>query len=148
MDMLIELYSDMKSTQLGAPLALMTDIPALAPLLSNAPLALPAASPPRSSSPSWDRSIPVPPCVSVPPLPHPLPATEAPLLPTLNPVLPAPAGTASSASSDPVRIIVLANGTRIQFSLSAVPDPPLISFSNDILKLARMWDDADPLFVY
>ncbi|KAH7874297.1 uncharacterized protein C8R40DRAFT_1070109 [Lentinula edodes] len=45
-------------------------------------------------------------------------------------------------ASGPSRVIVLADGTRITFVSSDVPDPILVSFSDDIAKLVRMWDEA------
>lgn len=60
---------------------------------------------------------------------------------TSSPLVPALATAAGS-----LKVIVLANGTCVEFFPSQVPDPPLISFADDIPKLVRMWDDADPTY--
>lgn len=54
------------------------------------------------------------------------------------------AQSVSSKASSSLKKLVLANGTCVCFIPSDVPDPALVSFSDNIPKLVRMWDDAVP----
>ncbi|KAJ3815912.1 hypothetical protein F5876DRAFT_61266 [Lentinula aff. lateritia] len=58
-----------------------------------------------------------------------------PIVPALVPPLPEP-------PLSPSQVIVPADGTRITFVTTDVPDPILVSFSDDIAKLVWMWDEA------
>jgi hypothetical protein len=52
----------------------------------------------------------------------------------------------SIASSESMKILILGDETRLQFLSSDVADPPSISFTKDIAKLGRVWDDSHPEF--
>ncbi|KJA18093.1 hypothetical protein HYPSUDRAFT_218463 [Hypholoma sublateritium FD-334 SS-4] len=54
---------------------------------------------------------------------------------SLNPTRP-------TSSPLPLRSLVLANGTRVEFTAADVPPPPSMSFAHDIPLLNSMWDDA------
>ncbi|KAJ3892985.1 cytochrome P450 [Lentinula edodes] len=58
-----------------------------------------------------------------------------------------PLTIAPTKTSSTTKEIILANGTHIRFVSSDVPDPILVSFSDDIPKLVRMWDDAAPGYI-
>lgn len=44
----------------------------------------------------------------------------------------------------PGRLLVLGNGTALQISGDSIPDPPAVSFADDIPRLNSMWDDTTP----
>jgi hypothetical protein len=49
---------------------------------------------------------------------------------------------APTLASQCQRSLVLGNGHCLQFTLDDVPDPPAVSFANDIPRLNGMWDDT------
>ncbi|KAE9389539.1 hypothetical protein BT96DRAFT_980670 [Gymnopus androsaceus JB14] len=56
----------------------------------------------------------------------------------------------TKAATDPInkltKVLVLGNGTRLEFHCLDVPDPLLLSFVKDIPKLGRVWEDTRPEF--
>ena len=46
--------------------------------------------------------------------------------------------------SFPARLLVLRDGTALQISADDIPDPPAVSFADDIPRLNSMWDDMPP----
>ncbi|KAJ3759915.1 hypothetical protein EV360DRAFT_81673 [Lentinula raphanica] len=98
---------------------------------------LTAASSPRVINNG--QSLSSAPSVSVLPSSDPVVSCPPPFIPALP-----PPSTPTEKVSHAMRKLVLANGTVITFSPSTVPDPPLVSFADDIPKLVRMWDDAAP----
>jgi hypothetical protein len=49
--------------------------------------------------------------------------------------------TLSATMSFPERSLTLGNGIILQFTAESVPDPPAVSFANNIPRLNSMWDD-------
>ncbi|GAW02437.1 protein [Lentinula edodes] len=81
---------------------------------------------------------------SAPPLSAPVPFTNISPVQSLQQL---PLTIVPTKTSSPTKEIILANGTHIRFVSSDVPDPILVSFSDDIPKLVRMWDDAAPGYI-
>ncbi|KAJ3846626.1 hypothetical protein EV368DRAFT_88727 [Lentinula lateritia] len=81
---------------------------------------------------------------SAPPLLAPVPFTN--ISPVQSPQQ-LPLTIAPTKTSSTTKEIILANGTHICFVSSDVPDPILVSFSDNIPKLVRMWDDAAPGYI-
>lgn len=55
-----------------------------------------------------------------------------------------PTSACPISSPLPLRSLILANGTRVEFTAADVPPPPSISFASDIPLLNSMWDDTSP----
>lgn len=64
------------------------------------------------------------------------------------PLMPAPPlGVVIQSSSKPgkaadIRTIILGNGTELKPTLTEIPDPPVVSFIDNIPRLNQMWDDT------
>ncbi|KAG1897689.1 uncharacterized protein F5891DRAFT_902528, partial [Suillus fuscotomentosus] len=52
-----------------------------------------------------------------------------------------PPSMVESGSSNKLRVLNLGDGTILQLVDDDIPDPPAVSFANDILRLNAMWDD-------
>lgn len=60
--------------------------------------------------------------------------------------IPKPMKAATDPINESTKVLVLGNGTRLEFHSSDVPDPLSLSFVKDIPKLGRVWDDTRPEF--
>lgn len=110
----------------ASPLVLATssgDVQALTALLPS--LLLLTAQPPASK----DQEIPSVPSVSLPPPPA--------LLPPVHKAVAAVANTSTT-----IRTLVLGDKSRLRFTEAQVPDPPALTFTSNIARLNRMWDDT------
>ncbi|KAE9382625.1 hypothetical protein BT96DRAFT_845291 [Gymnopus androsaceus JB14] len=72
----------------------------------------------------------------------PLPASDSMITESITESVTESAKTATESR----KVLVLGNGTRLEFFNSDVPCPPSLSFAKDIPKLGRVWDDARPEF--
>ncbi|KAJ3809622.1 hypothetical protein F5876DRAFT_66301 [Lentinula aff. lateritia] len=81
---------------------------------------------------------------SAPPLLAPVPFTNISPVQSRQQL---PLTIAPTKTSSTTKEIILANGTHIRFVSSDVPDLILVSFSDNIPKLVRMWDDAAPGYI-
>jgi hypothetical protein len=63
-----------------------------------------------------------------------------------TPLLPRLSATSESTISraGKSRVLALADGKELHYNSHDVPDPPVVNFTGDLDKLARMWDDDSP----
>lgn len=109
------------------------------------PVTGPAAA--TSLLPPQPSSIPnvtLPPPPSLPLVIPGVPSAVSPPAPDSMLIDSANSGTESTLES--TKVLVLGNGTHLEFLSSDVPDPLILSFAKDIPKLGRVWDDTRPEF--
>jgi len=125
------------------PPPLPTPLLALPPLSTYTNISLPSFIP--------NIALPPPPSMSVPPftMNSPLPASDSmiteSITESINPTTESVTESTKTATESR-KVLVLGNGTRLEFFNSDVPCPPSLSFAKNIPKLGRVWDDARPEF--
>jgi hypothetical protein len=70
--------------------------------------------------------------------------TTRPLLPPTPPPPPPPAISFVAPTTFSERTLILGNRHVVRFTVESIPDPPFVSFANNLPRLNSMWDDTTP----